>query len=1179
MTAEVHSIARGRCQSRSGNAERAHALQPNVCSVAFHAIPKFRFVAIRTVLATLLVCFATYNIFAQVAGSPGVADTQGTRSSLPQAPLQNVRELKPGRLISGELTSGEMQRFSVMLKAGEYMTVVVNQQGRFSWVQALDPAGRAIAQINVGGTGPGESLWALAEVAGEYQVKISAPKVKGYDGPYTISLERVADSKTASSSEQDYLKAHRLLFEGHHLLDNGDDQSLRHALEDFQEALQLWRQLGERAEEAYTLHEVGYVWSKLKDQQKALEFYSQAVSIWEVTNNHQLDEASTLYNLGNLYSSSGKTASALECYQRAIEFRRSKGDKGPLAFALTNLGQLYINIGEFEAALKSHQEALALRRELEDLEGEARSLSNISGVYFRLGELQEALNYSLQALPVRRKAEDHRGEAITLNNIGTTYRELGEPQKALGYYQQALSLMHRLDAHRQEDPDTEAIIFTGMGRSFYDLGNYASALDNYNQSLTLGQTSTDPYAKAATLTNIGKVNAQMGNREKALAYFGQSLQLQRAINDRRGQVLTLQKTGEVYQESGDLKKAREYFDEGLTLSRSIKNRACEANLLYDIALNEQSAGHPAEARAQVEAAIAIVESARAAVANSDLRASYLASKQEFYELDIDLLMQKYLKDGDQQSLLQAFGVSEQRRARSLLDNLEGERGNIRGVVSSDLILRERDLRAKLNQKAESQIKLLSGAHTPEQANALALEVERAATDYEQLLANIKISDPRYAALTQSLTLTARELQTEILDSDTLLLEYSLGKDRSYLWAVTKSEIKGYELPSQAEIEKQTRNIYSLLTARDRFIKFEKTDERQARIAKADAEYLQTSSRLSRVLLGPVVQQLEGKHLLIVSDGALQYLPFSALPSPSRSEANSQATNNPYRPLIADHGINNLPSASILGILRRESSTRKSAPKAVAVLADPVFSKLDERVMRIQSIERARNAHAKEQQSPGNDGSESQLVRAVRDIDTENQLELDRLPSTGQEAEAILKLAPKADRFSALGFDANRSAATSPKLGQYRIVHFATHGLLNSAHPGLSGLVFSLVDRQGHDQNGFLTTQDIFNLNLPAELVVLSGCRTGLGKEIKGEGMLGLTRAFMYAGAARLAVSLWDVNDESTAVLMAKFYSGMLGKKRLNPSSAIREAQVEMWKSNRWSAPYYWAAFVLQGEYR
>src|SRR5437762_5845507 len=188
-------------------------------------------------------------------------------------------------------------------------------------------------------------------------------------------------------------------------------------------------------------------------------------------------------------------------------------------------------------------------------------------------------------------------------------------------------------------------------------------------------------------------------------------------------------------------------------------------------------------------------------------------------------------------------------------------------------------------------------------------------------------------------------------------------------------------------------------------------------------------------------------------------------------------------------------------------------------------------------------------------SENNVVRTVRDVDAEIGLDISRLPFTRQEARAILSLVPRAYRFEALDFDASRSTASSPELSQYGIVHFATHGLLNATHPRLSGLLFSLVDRKGIDQNGFLPVNEIFSLNLPADLVVLSGCRTGLGKEIKGEGLEGLTRGFFYAGAARVAVSLWDVDDNSTADLMADFYKAMLGKRHLNPAAALREAQI------------------------
>lgn len=191
----------------------------------------------------------------------------------------------------------------------------------------------------------------------------------------------------------------------------------------------------------------------------------------------------------------------------------------------------------------------------------------------------------------------------------------------------------------------------------------------------------------------------------------------------------------------------------------------------------------------------------------------------------------------------------------------------------------------------------------------------------------------------------------------------------------------------------------------------------------------------------------------------------------------------------------------------------------------------------------------------------------------------RLPFTRKEAQVIADLVPASGRKQALDFEASRASVTRGELSQYRVAHFATHGFLNSVHPELSGVVLSLVNEQGREQDGFLRAHEIYNLKLPAELVVLSGCRPGLGKEIKGEGLVGLTRAFMYAGAARVLVSLWDINDKATAEFMARFYRAMLGKEQMRPAAALRAAQISMWREKKWPSPYYWAAFVLQGESR
>jgi CHAT domain-containing protein len=266
-------------------------------------------------------------------------------------------------------------------------------------------------------------------------------------------------------------------------------------------------------------------------------------------------------------------------------------------------------------------------------------------------------------------------------------------------------------------------------------------------------------------------------------------------------------------------------------------------------------------------------------------------------------------------------------------------------------------------------------------------------------------------------------------------------------------------------------------------------------------------------------------------------------------------------LIVVNEIMSLPSASAIAVQRKGLQGRKPAANAVAVIADPVFSSNDQRLKSNARTDRVAN------------------TRIIEHLaDDSGKLVIRRLPFTRQEAEQILAVSPRASNLKAVDFKANRGTATGAELSKFRYVHFATHGYLDSERPDLSAVVLSLVDEQGNPQDGFLRALEIYNLNLPAELVVLSACQTGLGKEIKGEGLVGLTRGFMYAGARRVVVSLWNVNDKATAELMTKFYTKML-KQGERPAAALRAAQVEMWKQKQWQSPYYWAAFTMQGEWR
>ncbi|HEV2667935.1 MAG TPA: CHAT domain-containing tetratricopeptide repeat protein, partial [Blastocatellia bacterium] len=663
------------------------------------------------------------------------------------------------------------------------------------------------------------------------------------------------------------------------------------------------------------------------------------------------------------------------------------------------------------------------------------------------------------------------------------------------------------------------------------------------------------------------------------------LPLRRAVGDRNGEAATLDSLGAAYQSLGETQKALDKYNEALPLWRAVGERNGEAATLLGIARIEQTRGNLTQAHQAIEKAISLLESVRTNITSQAFRASYFASQQDFYRSYIDILMQMHKQKPDAAFDAIAFAVSERARARSLIELLTEARADIRQGVDGSLLERERSLQQRLNERASSQVSLLNRRHTPAQADAIAKEITSITTEYDELRARIRASSPRYDALTQPQPLNLAEIQQQTLDPDTLLLEYSLGENASYLFVVSQTSITGYQLPKRAEIEAATRRAHDLLTA-PQPRPGETKAKRHARIKEARANYWTHAAALSQMLLGPAASQLGAKRLLIVADGALQYLPFGALPVPEteghrdgereeRGQGNKETreqgdkTNprseirNPksYTPLMVEHEIVHLPSASTLAVLRRELTGRQPAAKAVAVLADPVFSADDARVKPGAKAQAGGEAP-------------SDLTRAIGDVGGE----LRRLLMTRDEAETILSVTPRNSGFAALDFRANRGIATGDELSNYRIVHFATHSLLNSEHPELSGLVLSLVDEQGRPQDGFLRMHEIFNLRLPAELVVLSACQTGLGKKLEGEGLVGLTRGFMYAGAARVVASLWVVNDAATAELMKRFYRRML-QDGMRPAAALRAAQIEMWKRPQWQSPFYWGGFILQGEWK
>ena len=807
-------------------------------------------------------------------------------------------------------------------------------------------------------------------------------------------------------------------------------------------------------------------------------------------------------------------------------------------------------MGEKQKALEYYNQALPLILAVGDRGGEATTLNNIGSVYDDLGEKQKALEYFNQALPLIRAVGNRGGEAATLNNIGKVYNDLGEKQKALEYFNQALPLIRAVG-----NRGGEATTLNNIGLVYSDLGEKQKPLEYYNQALPLLRAVGDRRGEANTLNNIGKVYNDLGEKQKALEYFNQALRLTRAVGDRGGEATTLNNIGSVYDDLGEKQKALEYYNQALRLTRAVGDRGREANTLSNIAVVERDQGNLQQALTQIEAAIKIIEDLRTKIASQELRTSYFASVHNYYNFYIDLLMQLHKQNPSKGYNALALKASERSHARGLVELLAEANVDVRKGVAPNLLAESRRLQQLIDAREKLLSQLSSQKQPSDQAIALTKkELDNFLNQQQELKVKIRTTNPEYADLKYPNALTLPQIQQQ-LDQDTLLLEYSLGEKHSYLWAVTPNSFETYELPGREQIKKAACKLSTVL--RGQPTQGATPQEK----AQAVADTTKAASELSQLILARVADKLGQKRLAIVADGILYKIPFAVLTKPTKS-----VTDAEYQPLIVNHEIVNLPSVSSLATHRQKLKGRKMASKTLAILADPVFSAEDSRVT------------GKPQDSSSSmelNLERSALQRSAKNL---NRGSFDRLPGTGKEAREILKLVSSSDHLQAFDFDANYNWATNKQLSQYRIIHFATHGIIDEVNPELSGILMSLVDKQGKPQKGFLRLNDIFNLDIPAELVVLSACESGLGKDVQGEGLVGLTRGLMYAGSARIAVSLWNVSDNATPQLMSEFYQEMLQHK-LSPTAALRSAQLKMWQQKDWQNPHYWAAFTLQGEWR
>jgi len=1032
-------------------------------------------------------------------------------------------------------------------------------------------------------------------VAGTYRIELQS-REKVEKRPYVLKVQPL---RTVTKSDRRDVDARLALANGDVLRADWTKNSLGLAVAKYENAARIWKSAGELSNASRANLRAGDVYFLLSRYNEARQQYQDGLNLAEQKRDW-LVQVTALSRLARLYSYLGDNTLAQQELVKALDLCKrselnSAAARNAYGEALSALGEVTEAKGNLKKASTHFQEALKFLEG--DRKGEARIHLFAGRIAGSLGSTNEALAEVSQARDLSRATNDKLGEGLALTALGL-FHTLTDKNRAIELHRAASEIFRTIG-----DRHSEAITFNALGQAYENLKDYPIALNNYESALRLFEAIGGLDGSSFTNCNVARAHYLNKDSSQALSYYGRCLNLSRSagkvrtvvyalneiarvyadqghpelslkqyqqirtfcadIGDQRGLAKALNSEGDSLLRLGQQQRALDTYRQALPFSEKTGDPDILANTLYNVAFAELKLGFPEAALPFVQRSLKIIEDLRSNVGSPALRASFSSGVQKHYELCIAILMRlEQLRPG-QGYAAAALVTSEKSRARLLIDFVSESRTALRHGAAKELLDRERELDASFRSLARYQMDLsLSPKDSAERAE-VDNQLAQLRAEYQELQIQIRRQTPALSSLEQSESLDLQKIQSQLRDSDTMLLEYSLGDEHSYVWAVTSNSLSSYELPPRQVLEDSAREFYKSLTARQE-VDGPISNDYPSNIESADKLYFEQASHLSQMLLGPLSEQLGTRRLILVREGALQYIPFEALPVPLAQSTGPAGNATSRKLLLESNEIVAEPSMSALIAVRRPQKRTNSTRKLVAIIADPVFSRSDERIQG-------------EALGPSTASAPTdKTIPSKTDILTRDG-SLARLVHASEEADAIASVAPWGTTMVAKGFDASRETAMSSNVTQYQIVHFATHGFLDSDHPELSGILLNSVDRNGVSANGMMPLNEIYSLDLSAELTVLSACQTALGKDIKGEGLVGLTHSFMSAGSKSVVASLWKIDDRATAVLMADFYQSML-QRGMSPAAALRSAKLKMLRDTRWKEPYFWAGFVLQGEY-
>lgn len=853
--------------------------------------------------------------------------------------------------------------------------------------------------------------------------------------------------------------------------------------------------------------------------------------------------AAQLHHLDQLLKECGdlQTNAKLDDLERkateALALSRSLGDKNRIARALTYLGSADFYRGRLQKALDYQKEAAAIAMEAGNKRYYATAIQNAGATLSSMGRFEEALYYLTRTLEIGKELNERLGVWYPLRNIGYLYLQLGDYDKAEQRLQEALLIARDFKNKPLEQASLMSLIELRMRTSQYEAAQKYCA-----QALIIDAEVKNPGLHYELLANAADVFQALGQHRKALEMYEAALKAAREIGHRLDEALILSAIGASQRSLRQMSEALDFQLRARAILREIGAYPdVEAFIDSRIAAIHEDLGQNEEALYAYGEAFRAIERIRAgAVPTERSIASVNASRRDWFVAAVNLL-NKLGRPGA------ALDVAERYRARAFLDVLTASRFDLRAELTPAQQQRE-DL--IFDRISTIQKELLEERTSSDRQQQLKSELSRVEDEFETLRLALRRENPRYASLEPSAPLSVEQVQKELLDHDTVLVEYLLGEKHSFVWAVSQKKLSVALLPARKEIESQVDDYRRTLTRKVSSLTIERD--------------LTAFWSASRKLYSNLIQPLEAaisssRKLLIVPDGVLSYLPFETL---ARGDASVRSgKSRAAQTMVERFDITYVPSASALAAMKsRKRGSRRDQSKNLLAFGDPVYGRPGKNIPASVAT-----------------GAVSPSLGAVnftRSYYAERGFEFTQLPNTRKEVLAIIGLYQGTENHFYLGSDAREETVKSEKVQQYRYLHFAAHALIDDTFPARSGVVLSLAEDSKED--GVLQMNEIMRLKLDAEMVTLSACSTGLGKLYEGEGIVGLTRAFLYAGADSVVVSLWNVSDFATAELMKNFYQNL--NRGTSRAEALRRAKLSMMRSHHeWRHPYFWAPFVLVGQ--